>query len=94
MVVEPSLESITLAEKIKTLASSIRKNPCAVVNKINSENLGRKINDELKKRAIDTIGLIPNDSAVFEAGLEGHVLGKGEAYDSAEKILNFILSNR
>jgi len=94
MVVEPSLESITLAEKIKSLASGLNKDLWAVENKIGSENLGQKLKHELKKRGIDTIGLIPNDSAVFEACLEGHALGQGDAYHSAEKILDFILSNR
>lgn len=94
IVVEPSLESITLAEKIKSLASGLNKDLWAVENKIDSENLGRKLTDELKKRGMDTIGVVPNDSMVFEACLEGHALGQGEAYNSAVNILDFILSHR
>ena len=94
MVVEPSFESIALAEKIKSLASSIRKNLWVIANKIDSENLSRKLKDELLKRGMDTIGMVPNDSKVFEACLEGHALNQGEAYGSAADILNFILSNR
>ena len=94
IVVEPSLESITLAEKIKSLAAGLNKDLWAVINKIDSENLGRRLKDELKKRGIDIIGVIPNDSAVFEACLEGRALGQGEAHTCAEKILDFILSKR
>jgi CO dehydrogenase maturation factor len=94
LVVEPSFESIMLAEKIKSLATGLRKNLWAVGNKIDSENLGRKIKDELKKRGMHTIGLVPDDSRVFEACLKGHALGQGEAYDCVMHILNLILSNR
>ena len=94
MVVEPSFESIALAEKIKNLASSIHKNLWAIANKIDSENLGRKLKAELLKRGMDTIGMVPNDSRVFEACLEGHALDQGEAYGSVADILNFILSKQ
>jgi len=94
MVVEPSFESITLAEKIKNLAASIHKNLWAIANKIDSINLGRKLKAELLKRGMDTIGMVPNDSRVFEACLEGHALDQGEAYASVADILNFILSNQ
>jgi CO dehydrogenase maturation factor len=39
VVVEPSFESIALAEKIKDLASGINKQLWAVLNKISSHNL-------------------------------------------------------
>lgn len=94
IVVEPSFESIMLAEKIKSLASSIRKNLWAVENKIGSENLDRKLKNELKKRGMHTIGVVPDDPRVFEACLEGHALGQREAYNSVVHILDFILSNR
>ena len=94
VVVEPSLESITLAEKIRSLASGLNKGLWVVANKIDSEELGRKLRDELKKRGMDPIGLIPNDAGVFGACLEGHALSQGIAYQSAQKILDLILANR
>jgi CO dehydrogenase maturation factor len=94
LVVGPSFESILLAEKIKSLATGIRKNLWAVLNKIESDHLGQKIKDELQKRGVDTIGTVQYDPGVFEACLEGHALGQGAAYNSVVHILDFILSNR
>jgi len=91
LVVEPSLESITLAERIKSLAAAIEKNVGAVLNKITSEHLALKLRRELKKRDIEVVGAIPYDPAVFEACLEGRALGKGEAGNQAGKILDALL---
>ncbi len=59
LVVEPSFESITLAEKIRNLAKEMQKNLWAVLNKINSESLASRLKDELAKREIEAIGVIP-----------------------------------
>jgi len=94
LVVEPSLESITLAERVKSLAGGINKNVWAVLNKIDSEKVASRLKGELNKRGIEVIGVIPNDPAVFEACLEGHAMGEGEAAREAGKILDFLLSKR
>ena len=92
LVVEPSLESITLAERIKALAGQIKKDVWAVLNKISSEPIALRLSSELKKRGIDIIGFIPNDNMIFEACFEGRPFGKGEANQAAGVILESLLS--
>jgi len=91
LVVEPSLESITIAEKIKGFATDIKKNARAVLNKIDSDGLALKLKNELRGRKIEVIGVIPDDPVVFEACLEGHALDRGEAFQAAGKILEYLL---
>ena len=92
LVVEPSYESLTLSGKIKGLAREMQKNLWAVLNKISSDSLAAKLEKELKKREIETIGIIPYDSAVFTAGLEGNPISQGQSTRQAAKILDLLLS--
>ena len=92
LVVEPSFESIAVAEKIKGLASGLDKAVLAVLNKIDSERIALKLEGELRTRDIEVIGIIPNDPLVFEACLEGRTLGGGEAFNAAGKVLGNLLS--
>ena len=91
VVVEPSFESIALAEKIKDLASGINKKLWAVLNKISSQNLIDEIEAKLKSREMETIGVIPYDASVFFAGLKGDALNQGQATGQAGEILDFLL---
>lgn len=92
VVVEPSFESLDLAERIKDLAGGLGKNLWAVLNKIDSESLASRLGSELKKREIEVIGTIPYDSAIFEACLEGQALKPDKATHAAGKILDSLLS--
>jgi CO dehydrogenase maturation factor len=93
-VVEPSFESLDLAERVKGLTGGIKRNLWAVLNKIDSERLASKLGRELKKREIEVIGTIPYDSGIFEAGLEGRALEPVKATYAVEEILDFLLSKR
>lgn len=91
IVVEPSLESITLAERIKSLTKGMGiNNVWAVLNKISSQDLALKLRGETEKRGIDVIGVMPNDAQIFQACLEGRALGKGKAAKEIGKILDFL----
>jgi CO dehydrogenase maturation factor len=92
LVVEPSYESLALSEKIKGLAGEMQKNLWAVLNKISSDSLASKLEDELKKREIETIGIIPYDSIVFTACLEGNPISQGQSTQQAGKILDLLLT--
>jgi CO dehydrogenase maturation factor len=91
VVVEPSLESLVLAERIKGLTEGIEKDLRAVLNKIDSDILASRLRRELETRGIDVIGIIPNDPMIFEACLEGQALRTGEASSAAGKVLEGLL---
>jgi CO dehydrogenase maturation factor len=92
VVVEPSYESLDLAERVKSLAEDIKKNLWAVLNKIDSESLASRLRSELKKREIEVIETIPYDSEIFEACLEGRALKSDKATNAVSKIFDFLLS--
>lgn len=91
IVVEPSYESLRVAEKIKELAGGMGKAVDAVLNKVPSEQVAGKLDEELKGMNIGIIGKIPNDPMVFDACFDGGVIGQGEAFEAAGKVLDAIL---
>ncbi|MGV7224046.1 MAG: P-loop NTPase [Nitrospinales bacterium] len=91
VVVEPSFESIALAEKINDLASGINKKLWAVLNKISSQNLIDDIEAKLRSSGIETIGEISYDGSLFLAGLKGDTLEPGKSIQRAAKILDSLL---
>lgn len=92
IVVEPPLESVRVAEKIHELAAgSGIKNVWAVLNKIPSEEIGKKLEEKLKNIGIDVIGTIHLDDAIFESGMEGTPLKRGKASDEMGDVLDSIL---
>lgn len=92
VAVEPSMESITLAERIKHLADGVGiKKLWAVLNKVNSDSIAEKLSAELHNRGVPVIGTIPYDPEVFEACLEGRPLGRGKARQAVDSIVDFLL---
>jgi CO dehydrogenase maturation factor len=94
IVVEPSFESISLAERIQYLAHGIGVPKVgAVLNKINSELLSAKLCQELKNKKVEVIGAVPYDKTVFNADLEGLALSIGQwsIAEALHNISNWIL---
>lgn len=91
VVVEPSLDSLNLAARIKTLAAGMQKNVSAVLNKTPSEEVALQMRQNLADKGLDTIGTFPSDPRVIEASIRGDVPVEGAAFDSAEKVLARIL---
>jgi CO dehydrogenase maturation factor len=94
IIVEPSFESISLAERIKHLSDGIGiKDVWAIINKVNSDSMAAKLKSELAKRDVKVIGALPYDEAVFTADLEGQALsvGNGQTARELKKIVDFIL---
>jgi len=92
-IVEPSLESLGVAVKVKELAADAGvKEAWAVLNKISSEKISRRLKDELEKKGIDIIGIIHYDQHIFEACLEGHKLGEDVASEDIRGIIDSLLS--
>lgn len=92
-VVEPSLESIELAAKIKNLSADASvKVVAAVLNKVISEDIGRKLKDELAKRGVRIIGSIPYRPDIFEASLLGHRLASESADREIKQVVGCLIS--
>ena len=94
LVIEPSFESVNMAEKIRDLAAGLNKEVTGVLNKMPSEKVAQKLEGELKNKDIEIIGTIPNDPSIFEACLEGRVLDRGEAFRAAGKLLDGLLGRK
>jgi len=71
-VVEPSLESLALAEKVQQLASQAGANFAgAIVNKVPSAEVAAALNAELASRQVPTLGTIAYHEELFAACLAG-----------------------
>jgi len=92
VVVEPSLESITLAERVNSLAAgSGVSNTCAVLNKVTSDEMASRLAEELSKRGVVVAGAIHNDREIFEACFEGRPVHGSKATDGIGEVLDFLL---
>lgn len=75
IVVEPSYDSMALAEKISYMADGIGVNRVnAVLNKVSSEEKEVKMKTTLLRKSIRPIGSILHDSKISEANFEGRAL--------------------
>jgi len=93
IVVEPPFESLEVAKRIHSLAAGIgTENVWAVLNKVPSEEIARKLERELDERDIDVIGCIHLDTEVFKSSVEGGVVSKGRAAEEIRDVLDCILS--
>jgi CO dehydrogenase maturation factor len=91
VVVEPSLDSLEVAEKIHELAGQIDiADVWAILNKITSEKIAQRLTEYLEKRNIRVIGQIHQDADIFESSLEGRPIQDGVASYDVDKILDFL----
>jgi len=91
LVVEPSLESMTLAERVKELASGVGKPIWAVLNKVSSQKIEERLKEILQGKGIEVIGVIPHDEEVFEASLEGRPIERGKAAEGISRVLERLM---
>ena len=91
VVVDPSRDSLELAEKINELAGQIQvADVWVVLNKVPSKDIAARLTDYLNKRDIRVIGAIPQDPEIFDSCLEGRPLREGVAVEETDRILNFL----
>ncbi len=91
VVVEPSLDSLEVAEKIHELSLQINiSDVWAVLNKVPSEKVARRLTEQLDKHGISVIGEIHRDDEIFESSLEGRPIAPGVASHDIDKILDFL----
>ncbi|MFC1861838.1 P-loop NTPase [Chloroflexota bacterium] len=92
VIVEPSFESLALAEKIGYMAEGIGVNRVrAILNKVPSEGIEEKIIEKLKEKSIKFVGTVYYDVRVSEAGFEGKVPGDSKAKEEMRKIARRLL---
>jgi CO dehydrogenase maturation factor len=72
VVVEPSYESLEIAERVAAMnAGAGPMTTWAILNKVTSNEIASKLETELEKRRVPTIGRIHLDPEVSEACLDG-----------------------
>jgi CO dehydrogenase maturation factor len=93
IVVEPSFESLQLAERVNSLSTGIGiKNIRAILNKVPSDEIASKLESELVKRSIDTVGCIHYDTEIFHSCLEGLSLANGSAGEEMRDVFDSLIS--
>ncbi len=93
VVVEPSLESVMLAERIKALASGAGAMFVgAVLNKVSSGEIASRLGEALQRRGVQVLSAIPFRQELLEAGLEGTPLNSESVADEIRPILNSVLA--
>ena len=92
VIVEPSFESMVLAEKIGYMAGGMGISRVrAILNKVPSEKVRQRMTEELNKRNIKSIGTVYFDPQLNEAGFEGTVLGDSRATGDIQTIITLLL---
>lgn len=91
VVVEPSIDSLEVAEKISEMSAQIEiADVWVVLNKITSEEIADRLRDHLDRRDIRVIGSIHQDQEIFESCLEGRPVRGRVAAEDVDKILDFL----
>ncbi len=92
VVVEPSLESLSLAQKIKELTHWAGAHFAgAVINKVMTESTLARISDELKNREIRSLGCLRYNNTILNDGLFGRPVDLDEKSDEVVLIADNIL---
>jgi CO dehydrogenase maturation factor len=92
IIVEPSFESMALAEKIGYMAEGMGIGRIwAILNKVPSDNTGQRMIEELNKRKIKVIGTVYYDPQVSEAGFEGRAPDDSKAMEDVREIIRRML---
>jgi len=92
IVVEPSFDSLELAEKINALAAEVGvHHTWTILNKVAAEEVALKLTDELQKRGVTVIGSVSYDPELLQSGLEGRPLYGSRAERDIGRILDQML---
>jgi len=94
VIVEPSFQSIALAERIYYMAGGMGiRRVRTILNKIGSGQSEQKLTDELQKKNITVLGTVGFDNGISEAGFEGRALmGESKAKDDIKDITRILMA--
>jgi len=91
VIVDPSIDSVQLAERINDMADQIQiADVWVVLNKIASKNIADRLISRLTERGLRVIGAIPQDDEIFESCLEGRPIQGRIAAKEVNKILDML----
>lgn len=92
VVVEPSLESVGLAERIEDLPSRAgARFAGAVLNKVSSEHVAAQVAEALGRRGIVLLSTIPFRREFLQAGLEGSALATAPLGGEIQQLADCLL---
>ena len=91
VVIDPTFESLLIAEKVTHLCSQMRKaRVWAVLNKVQTKEMESIMLGELKKKKIEALGVVHYDDELIKAGLMGTQLRKSKAGEDMKMIIKKI----
>jgi CO dehydrogenase maturation factor len=91
VIVEPSLDSLEVAERIGSLSNQIKIGDVwAILNKVVSNEIADELTEGLRSRGLSVIGTVYYSKEIFESCLKGHPLSGHAAEEDVEKILDFL----
>ena len=92
-IVEPSFESMALAEKIVYMAEGMGIDRVgALLNKVPSEDIKEKMIAELEKKNVQTLGTISFDQGTMDAGFEGIPPENTNAGEEVKAVTQLLIS--
>jgi len=93
VVAEPSLESVSLAERIKGLTSGAgARFAGAVLNKVNGKQVEEQLTEALNLRHIPVLATVPFRREFLEAGLEGSPMNAAPVAREVQALLDAVLA--
>ncbi|MFC1951239.1 P-loop NTPase [Chloroflexota bacterium] len=93
ILVEPTVESISLAAKVYFLSRGSKiDNIWAILNKIPSQAIEDRVVGELSKRGIKVAGTVHYDPQIAEYALEGKPLTESQAKEEVKRIVEVLLN--
>ena len=91
VVVDPSIDSVQLADRIRNMADQIQiADVWVVLNKIASKNVADRLTSRLTECGAKVIGAIPLDDEIFESCLDGRPIRGRVAAREVDRILDFL----
>jgi len=92
LVVDPSFESIQIADRVRSLTAGIGvERTYAVLNRVGTDEAACKLTKALALRGLDVLGVVPFDQAILDAGLEGGTVPAGGVASSVDRIAALLL---
>jgi len=92
-VVEPSLESVLLTEKVRQLAlGSGARFAGAILNKVASREVAAALAHELNERQIPVLGTVHYHDEIVSACLAGNAVDSASAHEEIVSILDGLLA--